>query len=185
MYHITKDYMAREYVDTTSSRQRMEAMRKQEDYQSKFTGDMHNFYHGSCNGVNSYVGNNQGSENFTPKRHIRVGNFSPHVRSYEHDSYDCYEGTKLGDRNYYNDRSYERAPRNEVRNGGNYVKMDENIKVEGMLKDTMIIMIIMSIAMVVGTCIMSIMIVIAMEGIIVEEVLKFQELHLDILVTKI
>ncbi|KAI5649746.1 hypothetical protein M9H77_35751 [Catharanthus roseus] len=55
------------------------------------------------------------------------GNFSPHVRSYDHNSYGCYEGDRLRSRNYYNDRSYERAPRNEVRNGGNNVKIDERV----------------------------------------------------------
>ncbi|KAI5681816.1 hypothetical protein M9H77_03044 [Catharanthus roseus] len=50
-------------------------------------------------------------------------NFSLYAISFEHNSYDCYEGNRLG--NYYKDRSYERAPRNEIRNGGNYVKMDD------------------------------------------------------------
>ncbi|KAI5681765.1 hypothetical protein M9H77_02993 [Catharanthus roseus] len=113
------------------------------------------------------------------------GNFTPHARTFEHNSYDYYGDNRLGTRNGYNDKSYKRVPRNEVKNGGNYVKMDEKFhKEEEMLRDTMILMIVMSIAMVVRTCIMSIIIVIAMEGIIVEEVLKLWELHQDLLVTK-
>ncbi|KAI5676624.1 hypothetical protein M9H77_07574 [Catharanthus roseus] len=38
------------------------------------------------------------------------GNFSPFVRSYEYNFNDC----------------YKKVPRNEVRNGGNYVKLDES-----------------------------------------------------------
>ncbi|KAI5667602.1 hypothetical protein M9H77_17455 [Catharanthus roseus] len=90
-----------------------------EDFHSKL------IYRGGGNGVNVYGGNNLRSGNFTLKRHIRVGNFSPHTRSYEHNSYDCYEGNRFGARNDYNDRSYIRVLRNEVRNEGNYVKMDE------------------------------------------------------------
>ncbi|KAI5677712.1 hypothetical protein M9H77_08662 [Catharanthus roseus] len=56
------------------------------------------------------------------------GNFSPYARFYEHNSYDCYESNRLGARNGYNDKSYKRAPRHEVRNGGNYVKMDERVQ---------------------------------------------------------
>ncbi|KAI5669014.1 hypothetical protein M9H77_18867 [Catharanthus roseus] len=40
------------------------------------------------------------------------GNFSPHVGSYEHNSYDFYEGIRFG-------------TRNDVRDGGSYVNMDE------------------------------------------------------------
>ncbi|KAI5672803.1 hypothetical protein M9H77_13167 [Catharanthus roseus] len=77
------------------------------------------------------------------------GNFSPHARSYEHNSYDCYEGNRLGARNYYNDRSYERVLRNEVRNGRNYVKIDERFhKRKGNVEKYMIVMIIISIAMI-------------------------------------
>ncbi|KAI5681041.1 hypothetical protein M9H77_02268 [Catharanthus roseus] len=47
------------------------------------------------------------------------GNFSPYAKYYEHNSYDCFEGNRLGARNVYNDKSYNRVPRNEVRNGGN------------------------------------------------------------------
>ncbi|KAI5650178.1 hypothetical protein M9H77_36183 [Catharanthus roseus] len=94
-----------EYTWSNSSRERMEAMRKQEDYQSKLTRDMHNFYHDGGNRVNAYGGINHGSVNFTPKRYIGVANFSLHARSYEHNSYDF--------------------PRNEIRNEGNYVKMDD------------------------------------------------------------
>ncbi|KAI5676211.1 hypothetical protein M9H77_07161 [Catharanthus roseus] len=52
-------------------------------------------------------------------------NFSPHDRSYEHNFYDCYEGNRYGTRNDYNDTSCKRVPRNNVRNEGNYVNMDE------------------------------------------------------------
>ncbi|KAI5668388.1 hypothetical protein M9H77_18241 [Catharanthus roseus] len=52
-------------------------------------------------------------------------NFSSHARSYEHNFYDCYEGNRFGTRNDYNDTSYKRVPRNDVRNGGTYVNMDE------------------------------------------------------------
>ncbi|KAI5649382.1 hypothetical protein M9H77_35387 [Catharanthus roseus] len=52
------------------------------------------------------------------------GNFSPHARSYEHNSYDCYEGNRLGIRNGHNDRTYNRVLRNKVRNEENYVNMD-------------------------------------------------------------
>ncbi|KAI5667949.1 hypothetical protein M9H77_17802 [Catharanthus roseus] len=52
------------------------------------------------------------------------GNFSPYARLYEHNSYDCYDGNRLETRNGYNDRSYKRVPRNEIRNEGNYVNMD-------------------------------------------------------------
>ncbi|KAI5653858.1 hypothetical protein M9H77_31045 [Catharanthus roseus] len=41
------------------------------------------------------------------------------------DSNDCYEGNRFGARHGYNDRYYKRVPRNEVRNGGNYVKMED------------------------------------------------------------
>ncbi|KAI5663933.1 hypothetical protein M9H77_23256 [Catharanthus roseus] len=53
------------------------------------------------------------------------GNFSPHARSYEHNFHDCYEGNRVGTRNGYNDTFCKRVPRNEVRNGGDYVNMDE------------------------------------------------------------
>ncbi|KAI5649717.1 hypothetical protein M9H77_35722 [Catharanthus roseus] len=72
---------------------------KQEDYHSKLARDMHNFYHSGHNGVNAYGGNNHGSANFTPKRHIGVGNFSPDVITFEHNSYESYEGNRLGARN--------------------------------------------------------------------------------------
>ncbi|KAI5668773.1 hypothetical protein M9H77_18626 [Catharanthus roseus] len=141
-----------EYDWSNSTWKSMEAMRKQEDYQSKLSRDMYNFYHSGGNRSNTYCGNNHGSGNFTLKRHIGGCNFSRHARSYEHNSYDCYEGSRLGARNYYNNRSYERVPRNEVINEGNYVNIDGRLhKREGMLKDTMIVMNIMSIAMVVRT----------------------------------
>ncbi|KAI5653127.1 hypothetical protein M9H77_30314 [Catharanthus roseus] len=43
---------------------------------------------------------------------LGYGNFSPHARSYEHNSYDCYEGNRFG-------------TRNDFRNGGNYVNMND------------------------------------------------------------
>ncbi|KAI5652961.1 hypothetical protein M9H77_30148 [Catharanthus roseus] len=55
----------------------------------------------------------------------RYGNFSPPARSYEHNFYDCYEGNRFRTRNYYNDTSCKRVSRNDVRNGGNYVNIDE------------------------------------------------------------
>ncbi|KAI5681064.1 hypothetical protein M9H77_02291 [Catharanthus roseus] len=57
-------------------------------------------------------------------RNLGYGNFSPHARFYEHNSYDCYEGNRLGTKNGHNDRTYNRGQRNEVRNEGNYVNMD-------------------------------------------------------------
>ncbi|KAI5667725.1 hypothetical protein M9H77_17578 [Catharanthus roseus] len=47
------------------------------------------------------------------------GNFSPHARTYEHNSYDFYEGNRFGARNGHNNKSYKSVPRNEVRNKGN------------------------------------------------------------------
>ncbi|KAI5653419.1 hypothetical protein M9H77_30606 [Catharanthus roseus] len=60
---------------------------------------------------------------------------SPQFRSYEHNLYDCYESKKLGARDSYNDISCKLVPRNDVRNGGNYVNMDESmgVKVESLL----------------------------------------------------
>ncbi|KAI5667366.1 hypothetical protein M9H77_17219 [Catharanthus roseus] len=46
-------------------------------------------------------------------------------RSYEHNSYDCYKSNRLGGRDCYNEISCKGVPRNEVRNGGNYVNVDE------------------------------------------------------------
>ncbi|KAI5667652.1 hypothetical protein M9H77_17505 [Catharanthus roseus] len=89
------------------------------------------FYHGGDSGINAYGGNNHGSGSFTPKRHIRVGNFSPYARTFEHNSYDCYEGNRLGTRNGYNDTSFERVPRNEVKSEGNYVNMDRRFQKRG------------------------------------------------------
>ncbi|KAI5682379.1 hypothetical protein M9H77_03607 [Catharanthus roseus] len=37
------------------------------------------------------------------------GNFSPYVRTFEYNSYDCYEDNTFGTRNGYNDRSYKRV----------------------------------------------------------------------------
>ncbi|KAI5666973.1 hypothetical protein M9H77_16826 [Catharanthus roseus] len=53
------------------------------------------------------------------------GNLSLHARTFEHNSCDCYEDNRLGVRNGYNNTSCKTVPRNEVRKGGNYVKMDE------------------------------------------------------------
>ncbi|KAI5681206.1 hypothetical protein M9H77_02433 [Catharanthus roseus] len=56
------------------------------------------------------------------------GNISPQARSYEHDFYYCYKGNRFGSRNEYNDTSCKRVPRNDVRNGGNYVNLDERFR---------------------------------------------------------
>ncbi|KAI5652470.1 hypothetical protein M9H77_29657 [Catharanthus roseus] len=53
------------------------------------------------------------------------GNFSPHARSYENNSYDCYESNRFGARDCHNDISCKGVPRNDVRNGRNYMNMDE------------------------------------------------------------
>ncbi|KAI5663397.1 hypothetical protein M9H77_22720 [Catharanthus roseus] len=53
------------------------------------------------------------------------GNFSSHARSYGHNFYDCYEGNRLGTRNGYYDTSCKRVLRIDVRNGGNYVNIDD------------------------------------------------------------
>ncbi|KAI5653021.1 hypothetical protein M9H77_30208 [Catharanthus roseus] len=53
------------------------------------------------------------------------GKFSSYARSYAHNFYDCYEGNIFGIRNDYNDTSCKRVPRNDARNGGNYVNIDE------------------------------------------------------------
>ncbi|KAI5683012.1 hypothetical protein M9H77_04240 [Catharanthus roseus] len=50
------------------------------------------------------------------------GNFSPHSRTYENKSYDFYESN--GARDCYNDISCKGVPRNEVRNGINYLNTD-------------------------------------------------------------
>ncbi|KAI5676284.1 hypothetical protein M9H77_07234 [Catharanthus roseus] len=70
----------------------MEAKSKQEDYQSKFARDMHNFHHGGGSGFNAYDGNNHGNRNFTSRRHVGVGNFSSYAKSLEHTFYDDYGG---------------------------------------------------------------------------------------------
>ncbi|KAI5673660.1 hypothetical protein M9H77_14024 [Catharanthus roseus] len=54
------------------------------------------------------------------------GNFSLHSRTVEHNSYDCYEGYRIGSKNGYNGTFCKRVPRNEVKNGENYVKIDES-----------------------------------------------------------
>ncbi|KAI5677016.1 hypothetical protein M9H77_07966 [Catharanthus roseus] len=65
---------------------------KSKDHQSKLARDMHNFHHGGDNGFNDYGGNNHGNGNFTPRRHVRVCNFSSYAKSFEHTSYDDYGG---------------------------------------------------------------------------------------------
>ncbi|KAI5682113.1 hypothetical protein M9H77_03341 [Catharanthus roseus] len=92
------------------------------------------------------------------------GNFSPHTRSYEYTFYDCYEDNRLRTRNGYNGTSCKRVSRNDARNSGNYVNMD------GMFLKEKVIM-------------RDMMIVITMDDIIIEEVLKLLELHQDLLVT--
>ncbi|KAI5676715.1 hypothetical protein M9H77_07665 [Catharanthus roseus] len=52
----------------------MRAIRKQEDYQSKFSRDTYNFYHGGSNEVNAYGGNNYGHGNFISRGHDGYGN---------------------------------------------------------------------------------------------------------------
>ncbi|KAI5676954.1 hypothetical protein M9H77_07904 [Catharanthus roseus] len=116
MYHIAKDYMAREYMGTTSSKQRMEGIRKQEDFHAKYARDEHNFDHCGGNGVNAYGGNNhsggkfisRGHDNYVTsllKRSIGVGNFSSCAKSYEHNSCDNYRGYER-----VNDKYDEHSP---------------------------------------------------------------------------
>ncbi|KAI5682147.1 hypothetical protein M9H77_03375 [Catharanthus roseus] len=79
-----------EYDWSNSSWKRMEAKKKQEDYQSKLARDMHSFHHGGGNGFNAYGGNHYANGSFTPRRHVGVGNFSSYANSFEHTSYDDY-----------------------------------------------------------------------------------------------
>ncbi|KAI5672256.1 hypothetical protein M9H77_12620 [Catharanthus roseus] len=79
-----------EYNWSNPSWKMMEAKSKQEDYQSKFARNMHNFHYGGASGVNAYSGNNLGNGNFTPKIHNGIGNFSSYAKSYGHTSYDDY-----------------------------------------------------------------------------------------------
>ncbi|KAI5657124.1 hypothetical protein M9H77_25917 [Catharanthus roseus] len=65
-----------EYHWSNSLWQRIEAMRKQENYQSKLAKDMYNYYHG-LNEVNAYDGNNHGHGNFNSRGHDSYGNFNP------------------------------------------------------------------------------------------------------------
>ncbi|KAI5648951.1 hypothetical protein M9H77_34956 [Catharanthus roseus] len=106
-----------EYHWSNSLWQRMEAMRKQEDYQSKLERDMHNCYHGGGNGVNAYGGSNHGHGsfmfrghdsygNFTPKRYNGVGNFSSYAKSYGHTSYNDYWGYERVNAKYVEHISY-------------------------------------------------------------------------------
>ncbi|KAI5666719.1 hypothetical protein M9H77_16572 [Catharanthus roseus] len=66
-----------EYHWSNSSWQKMEGMRKQEDYQSRLARYMHNCYHSGGNGVNAYDGGNHGHENFISRGHNGYGNFTP------------------------------------------------------------------------------------------------------------
>ncbi|KAI5681708.1 hypothetical protein M9H77_02936 [Catharanthus roseus] len=85
----------------------MEAKSKQENYQCKLARDMHNFHHGGGNRFNAYGGNNYGNGNFTPRRHVGVGNFSSYAKSFEHTSYDDYGGYGRVNTKY---DYYERSP---------------------------------------------------------------------------
>ncbi|KAI5666856.1 hypothetical protein M9H77_16709 [Catharanthus roseus] len=67
------------YNWSSPSWKKIEVKSKQEDYQSKLTRDMHNFYHGCGNGFNAYGGNNHGIRNLTSRRHVGVGNFSSYA----------------------------------------------------------------------------------------------------------
>ncbi|KAI5666836.1 hypothetical protein M9H77_16689 [Catharanthus roseus] len=58
------------------------------------------------------------------KQHWEYGNFSPYALLYEHNSYDCYEGNRLGTRNGHSERTYKRVLRNQVGNEGNLLNMD-------------------------------------------------------------
>lgn len=42
-----------------------------------------------------------------PNNQRGYGNFSPYPKSYEHNSYDFYQGNRLGDRNGFMDNYYE------------------------------------------------------------------------------
>ncbi|KAI5667460.1 hypothetical protein M9H77_17313 [Catharanthus roseus] len=87
----------------------MGAKSKQENYQSKLTRDMHNFYHASGYGFNAYGGKNHDYGNFTPKRHNGVGKFSFYAKSFEHTSYDDYGGYDRdnGKYDYYDHSPYD------------------------------------------------------------------------------
>ncbi|KAI5681274.1 hypothetical protein M9H77_02501 [Catharanthus roseus] len=61
-----------EYCWSNPSWKRIEVKSKQEDYQSKITRDMHNFYHGGGNRFNAYGGTTMEIANFTPRRHVGV-----------------------------------------------------------------------------------------------------------------
>ncbi|KAI5676397.1 hypothetical protein M9H77_07347 [Catharanthus roseus] len=58
--------------------------------------------------------------NFTPRRQVGIGNFSPCGRSFEHASYKCYEENRIGPRNGIAYRTFERLPRKETRNKKKY-----------------------------------------------------------------
>ncbi|KAI5681239.1 hypothetical protein M9H77_02466 [Catharanthus roseus] len=66
-----------DYTWPNSSWQMMEAMRKQEQYQSKLARDNHNFYHVEISLLKDING---------------VGIFSSYDKSYGHTSYDDYRG---------------------------------------------------------------------------------------------
>ncbi|KAI5663924.1 hypothetical protein M9H77_23247 [Catharanthus roseus] len=132
-----------------------------------------------------HKGINRSAEHVTFHTQWGYGNFSPYTKTLEHNSYDCYEDNRFGTRNGHNDRSYNRVSRNEVSKGGNYVKLDERFhKRREDVERYHDRYDLMSMAIVVRTCTMSIMIVIAMEGLVVEEVLEILERYQDLLVTK-
>ncbi|KAI5666992.1 hypothetical protein M9H77_16845 [Catharanthus roseus] len=92
------------------------------------------FHHLSClaKGVNDFKREEETNYEQSSGRYLGgqmhdnqwgYGNFSPHARSYDHNFYDCYEANRFGTRNDYNDTSCKRIPRNDARNGGNYVNM--------------------------------------------------------------
>ncbi|KAI5676962.1 hypothetical protein M9H77_07912 [Catharanthus roseus] len=90
-----------EYHWSNSSWQRMEAIRKQEDYQSKLARDMHDYYHGGSNGVNAYDRSNNGHGNFISRGHNGYRNFTPKrhngvVENSEKDKIEA-DGTKQGE----------------------------------------------------------------------------------------
>ncbi|KAI5681014.1 hypothetical protein M9H77_02241 [Catharanthus roseus] len=61
------------------------------------------------------------------------GNFSPHARPYELNSYDCYERNRLGARDCYKGISCKGVPRNDFINRENYVNMDERFHKEKLI----------------------------------------------------
>ncbi|KAI5668634.1 hypothetical protein M9H77_18487 [Catharanthus roseus] len=70
---------------------------------------MHSLHLGGGTGFNAYGGNNHGNGNFTPRRHVGVGNFSSYAKSFEHTSYEDYVGYgRVNNKyDYYEHSSYE------------------------------------------------------------------------------